>query len=261
MKIPFIWLYNNSKDRKTELFLKRLKKGTIIKQKFPLKLGEFNIWVNDEGQLKSLQTYSEIFKDKDHTAVPNFPSKKDEVIIDLGANEGFYTLKANEKSPNSKIISVEPNPYAFQILKKNVSSNKLKNVTLLNKAVTSKNARIIFEIVKGRTTVGSTKVYEKYRDKEKLRKIKIDSITLEKLCRKYNIRSIDLLKIDVEGSEFDILKSSKNILPKIKKIVVEYHNAQKTKEKVKRILSKNGFKMLLDDKEKYYGEFYFIRKE
>jgi FkbM family methyltransferase len=267
MKLDFRWLYRQTKDKRTKIFIKDLEnklksvknKNKFIskKQSFPIKLGKWSIWLNKESSICSLDIYLEIFKEKHHDKISNFPFKNDSTIIDLGANEGFYVLKAKEKSPESKIIAVEPNPSAFNVLKKNIETNKLKNVIAVNKAVTSKNGKIKFEIVKGRTEVGAVKVYKKYR--KGLKKIIVDSITLESLCKKYKIGKIDLLKIDVEGGETDILKSSENVLPKVKKAIIEYHRAQKTKKTIIKLMIKNNFKILKIDDQKYYGDIYFIK--
>ncbi len=263
----FKWLYIQAKNKRTKLFIQELEKelkslkgksGIVSKkQKFPLKVGKYNIWLNEENPINSLKTFLEIFKERDHTKLPNFPSKNDSIIIDLGANEGFYTLKIKEILPRSKIIAVEPNPTAFKILRKNIEANKLKNIEILKRAVTSKTGKIVYEIVKGRTTVSATKVYEKYRKKYELKRIFVDSIILEKLCKDFGINKIDLLKIDVEGSELDILKSSKNILSNVEKVVVEYHKAQKTEKPVIELMVKNNFRVAFIDRKKYYGDIYF----
>jgi FkbM family methyltransferase len=271
MKLDFKWLYSQAKDNRTKIFLKELEtklktvkkrnKFTIIskKQKFPVKLGKWNIWLNEENSIYSLDIYFEIFRERHHDKLSNFPLKNDSTIVDLGANEGFYVLKAKERAPKSKIIAVEPNPIAFKVLKGNIRFNKLKNVVIVNKAVTSRNGKINFEIVKGRTEVGAVKVYKKFRKKGRLKKISVDSITLENLCRKYKIDKIDLLKIDVEGNEVDILKSSEAILPNVKKAIIEYHRAQRTRKGVIKIMIKNNFRLVKIDNQKYYGDLYFIR--
>jgi FkbM family methyltransferase len=182
------------------------------------------------------------------------------VIVDLGANEGLYVLKMKENSPNAKIIAVEPNPEAFRILKKNVETNNLSDVILVNSAVSSKNGKVNFEIIKGSTEVGALKLYEKFENRGEIRKISVTSITLEKLFNMFNLNKIDLLKMDVEGTELEILKSAESILPKIKKVVVEYHGAQKTKKGVIKLMLKRNFKMLLMEKNKFFGDVYFINK-
>jgi FkbM family methyltransferase len=266
------WLYKQARGARTKAYIRELEKEAMpilgkdkfaiirIKQKFPLNLGRWKIWLNEENSFYSLKTYTGIFKDRDHTKMTKFPAKSDLVIVDLGANEGFYTLKAREMAPKAKIIAVEPNPSAFRTLKRNVTSNKLRNIIIMNKAITSRIGKISFEIIKGQTSIGGLKVYEKYRKRGKLKKIIVDSITLEKLCKLNNVKNMDLLKMDVEGSELDILKNSENILPCIKKVVVEYHEAQKTKKPVIAIMLRNGFRIALIDREKYYGNLYFIKR-
>lgn len=266
------WLNRQTKDVKTKNYIRELKerlksirdknKFVIIKikQKSPLKLGKWNIWLNEENSFYSLKTYAGIFQGGEHNKLTNFLTKNNITIIDLGANEGFYTLKARELSSNAKIIAVEPNPSAFKTLKKNIEINKLKNIIPLNKAVTSKTGKISFEVIKGQTSIGGCKIYKKYRKRGELKKITVDSITLENLCKVYKIKQIDLLKMDVEGSELDILKSCKNILSNVKKAVIEYHKAQKTEKPVKNIMLQNGFRIALIDRKKYYGDIYFVKK-
>jgi len=273
MKIDFRWLYSQAKDNRTKNFLKILEAKSIYvdrndrfaivsnSQRFPLKLGNHKIWLNKENSVYSLDIYMELFKERHHSKLSSFLPNKNDIVIDVGANEGYYVLKTKEIAPSSKIIAVEPNPTAFGILKKNVEANKLKNIILLSKAITSRNGRIKFEIVKGRSEVGAVNVYKKFRKRGRLKKITVNSITLEKLCKKYKIDKIDILKIDVEGSEVDILKSSKSILSKVDKAIIEYHNAQKTKEKVIKLMNNNNFKLVKIDDQKFYGDLYFIRKD
>ena len=271
MKVDFNWLYSQAKDKRTKAFIRKLqtKSSSVdrkdrfalvsLKQNFPLRLGKYNIWLNKENSVYSLDIYMELFRERHHGKMPSFLPKKNNVIIDLGANEGYSVLKTKEIAPKSKTIAVEPNSTAFRILKKNVEANNLKNVILVNKAVTSRNGKISFEVVKGRSEVGAVNVYKKFRRKDRLKKITVSSITLEELCKKYKVDKIDLLKMDVEGSEVDILKSSKNILPKIKKSIIEYHLAQRTKDRVIKLMVKNNFKLVKIDDQKYYGDLYFIK--
>lgn len=159
-------------------------------------------------------------------------------------------------APEAKIFAIEPNPSAFQVLKRNVETNELENVVVLDRAIWSKTGNVPFEIVKGHTTVGGLKVHKRYRNKGRLYRIVVPSITLEEICEQYRIKNIDLLKMDVEGSELEILKSSKYILPNIRKVVVEYHGNEKS---VKEFMVKNDFRIVATEKVNYYGDIYFIR--
>lgn len=248
---------------KTKLESSNNRGGFVVismRQRFPLDLGRWKIWLNEENSFYSMKTYVAIFKDREHRKVAGFPSKKDTVIFDLGANEGFYTLKAREMAPKAKIIAVEPNPSAFRILKRNIAANGLKDVIALNMAVTSRNGKVGFEVVKGQTSIGGLKVYKKYRKRGELKRIVVGSVTLNRLCTLHKIDCIDLLKMDVEGSELDVLKGGKGILPNVRKVVLEYHGAQKTEKPAIRLMVKNNFRIAKTDRKKYYGDIYFVNK-
>lgn len=270
IKLDFPWYINQAKNVKTKRKLKEFeiyflklknKNGLVeLRQKinFPLALGNYKIWLNNNNVFQSLHTYLEIFKENDHTILDEFVKEDMKIIFDIGANEGHYLLKIREKIPYAKIISVEPNPEAFRILKKNVTENKIKNVILVNRAVSSGNGIENFEIVKGITQVGALKIYgEKWFGKNRIKKIKVKTITLENLINTYDTIEVDLLKIDAEGTELRILKSSKNILDIIKRIVVEFHS-ESIRNAIIKYLKKHGFKLLFDEK-KIYGDLYFVK--
>jgi len=268
----FNWLMKQAKNKRTKLLLKRIQqewklvreKGEFIKGRnlFSLDLGKYKIWMSKCGAPSSIDIYTEIFKEKAHSILPQFSGKKDKVIFDIGANEGFYTLKIKQNNPNAKIVAVEPNPFAFQILKKNIKSNKLKDVILINKALASKIGKVNFEIVPEVSAIGALDIRMQKRPwlkEEKIKRVAVESTTLKKICEETRIREIDILKLDVEGAELDILKSSKDLLQNVKKIVVEYHTP-KLRQEVKKFLKANKFILLKEEKAWRCGDLYFIRK-
>lgn len=269
--IDFSWLQGLSRNRNTKEFLKKLetlferanKRSKIIivnaRQKTPLRIGRWKLWLNSENEIDSIGTFQEMFEDKAHQQLRNFPSNGDKIIVDLGANEGYYTLAVKQKSPNAKIISVEANPIAFKLLQKNIKENKLKNVFTLNRVVTNREGQVNFEIVKGVTAIGGLKVQGKrsWLPKNYIKKVKLKSTTLESICKKLNINKIDLLKLDVEGSEYVILSSSRNILKNTRKVVVEVHSSE-LRSKVKKLLRGLGFYILKEEK-RAMGDIYFAK--
>jgi FkbM family methyltransferase len=262
------WLYKQAKDERTRIVIKELEKrlgsaeykSSLVHFDAPreyLRLGRWKIWLNKENPFYSIKAYTGIFYEKEHCRIPYFPARNDSIIFDIGANEGFYTLKAREIAPKAKIVAIEPNPSAFLILKKNIKTNNLKDIFAINKAVTSKIGKVEFEIVKGHTSVSGLKVYQKYRKKGQLYTIKVPSITLKAVCKLYGIRKIDLLKVDIEGSELEVLRSNEKTLAITKKVVVEYH---KNRKYVEELMVKNGFAVVAMERKKYCGDIYFLRK-
>jgi len=76
--------------------------------------------------------------------------KLGETFMDIGANNGYYTiLAADLVGPKGKVISLEPNPKAFQRLLHNIEINNLKNVIPLNIALSDKDGKAILYLNSG----------------------------------------------------------------------------------------------------------------
>jgi len=231
--------------------------GKFLKSKslFSVALGKYKIWFRKCSAYSSVDIYTEIFKENDHFLIPEFSGKNANLVIDLGASEGYYTLKLKQNNPTCKVIVVEPNPLAFEVLEKNIKSNKLSDVILVNKAICKKNEKMVFEIVENVSAIGGKDLGimdRPWLKKEMVKKIKVDCITLNKLFQEYKINKVDILKLDVEGMELEILKSSKNLLNKIQKIVVEWHSKE-IRDELKKFLKNNGFKLVFEEKRNYRG--------
>ena len=240
-----------------------IEEGKIIKDKrlFDIKIGKYRIWLRKESSASSIMTFLEIFKYRQHTKHPEFLGKKDNIVFDIGANEGFYTLWMKRNNPKLKIVALEPVPSTFKLIEKNVRSNKLKDVILVNKALTSKKGKIKFEIVPEVSAICATDINFQKRpwlDTGRIKKIRVNSTSLNDLCKEFRIDHIDILKMDVEGSEMEILKSSKKMLKNISKIIIEFHS-KKLKRDCINLLKKSGFKFVYEDKKKC-GDIYFINK-
>ncbi len=275
----FNWLRKQAKDEKDRKWISRIEnwheaayeKGEYprSRQLFSVNLGGNEIWFRKRSAYATADIFGEIFREKAHFLAPQFSGKGAKTIVDLGANEGFYTLKLKENNPKCKIVAVEPNPFAFELLKKNVGSNKLKGVILINKAIDSKIEKIDLRVVEEFSQISSKNLKSQLKiacpwlKEELFKKISVECITLPGLCRDHNIKDIDILKIDTEGMEIQILKSSQSILKRIKKIVVEWHTTRLRRE-VKKFLEENNFKLVFEDKgvhnRQEYGEFYFVRE-
>ena len=133
--------------------------------------------------------------------------KKNDVVVDVGANIGYYTLLMAKN--NAVVHSFEPESKNFNLLQKNVSVNNFSsNVTLYNKAVSNFNGSsklVLSEFSPGQHKLLNSRFGTKSID------IEVTMIDLDK---------IDFAKIDVEGAEFNVLKGMK-ILPN--KILIEFN--------------------------------------
>ncbi len=141
-----------------------------------------------------------------------------DVIIDVGAHIGWYSILIDKISPYGvKIFSFEPDFLNFNLLKRNLTLNKAFKVVPINKAVGEKRKK--------------AKLYL-YPDKNRGRHsllplhnygfVKVDVETLDNFVKDGNIKKIKLLKVDVEGYEFFVIKGGLNALKVTENIILEY---------------------------------------
>ena len=165
--------------------------------------------------------------------------KERDIVIDIGANVGMFTLYASQKATSGKVFAFEPFEENFRLLTNQISTNKLKNVFAFKKGVFNKEGtQDLF--LSGINTGGHSIQFEQEGGK-----VTIDVTTLSKFCADNNIDHIDFLKIDCEGSEFEILKSDPSILQKVSKLVMECHPyGNETVDGMMELLESNGFKVI-----------------
>lgn len=181
-------------------------------------------------------TYREIFQNNIYEFKTN--SSKP-IILDCGANMGLSILYFSKKYPNAEIIAFEPDESVLPFLIKNINFQGLHNIELHKKAVWTEESELKFFTDNG---LGGRigKEYENQTPKI------IKSIRLKDVLN----RPIDMLKIDIEGPEYLILKDCEDLLFNIKNIFVEYHSfydEEQHLEDLLTILKRQGFRYHLKE--------------
>jgi len=146
-----------------------------------------------------------------------------DTFIDLGANEGYFSIIAGKiVGSKGNVIAIEPQTRLQSIIKKNIELNNLKNIRLVQTLITDSAGKEEISLSPD-TNTGSSGVLKKQI--YKVDKETVESISLEGLMKKMNIELIDLIKIDIEGSEYEAILGSKNLFQSklIKKIALELH--------------------------------------
>ena len=145
--------------------------------------------------------------------------RKGDVVIDLGAGIGdFAVLAAKEIGKSGKVLAIEPSLRNFNLLKKNITKNNIKNVIPYNCAVSDKPGIVTID----------------YEDE----KYEIEGLPLEQIIRDVNLDYPSIFKMDIEGAEIQVIRSSLNILKHCRAIPIELHN---TKDSIDKILLPLGF--------------------
>jgi len=168
-----------------------------------------------------------------------FEIKKGDVVLDIGAHVGTFSIFASEIA--SKVYSFEPTQENFKILRENIELNKRNNIVIDNRAVSFVNGKR--ELFIDSKNLGGHSFYQLLSE-NKQKRILIETVSLKDLFLQNKIQKVDFLKMDCEGAEYDILfNCQKEVLDKIQKISMEYHNINKTYNinALKNFMENNGF--------------------
>lgn len=145
--------------------------------------------------------------------------KKNDIVLDIGANIGYYTLLfARLVGPKGKVFAFEPDPDNFALLKKNVLVNGYRNTVLVQKAVSNETGRTRLYLSPHTKTYH--RIYNSHTDRES---IEVEVVTLADYFKDQKTK-IDFIKIDTEGAEGAILEGMLPLLEKNDsvKIVTEF---------------------------------------
>lgn len=147
-------------------------------------------------------------------------------VVDVGANIGVFCLKVLSEFPQAKITAFEPDEENRQLLTENLRLNGWSGqVKLSEKPVTGKGQKVTF--FHSNTSTAGHSIFEgKFKLKgEKGRKAVIGSVSLEAVLGGLAVKTVDLLKVDCEGAEYEIFRqTSSAALKRVRFIRLEYHD-------------------------------------
>ncbi len=177
--------------------------------------------------------------DCDYFQLPSAIPQHGHKVLDVGAFVGFYTIaSAHLVGAHGRVYAIEPNPEALIALYTNIKLNNLSNVVLYPIAISDKHG--ICTLYAGRYGAVSSLLPEhtsRYTDIETPYSVKC--ITMSALLR--SVGSADVLKIDVEGAEYSILKESRDELWRVKTLIVEVHTHLVDPSDIEHLLYSLGF--------------------
>jgi len=140
--------------------------------------------------------------------------KRGDVVIDLGANIGYWTLFfAQLVGENGRVFAFEPEPSNFKILEKNVRINGYQNVVLIQKAASSITGRAKLYLSYEST---DNRIYDTHDNRDF---INIETITLDEYFRTFD-REINFIKSNIQGADFAAIQGMSSLLKKSKNIKI-----------------------------------------
>jgi FkbM family methyltransferase len=164
-----------------------------------------------------------------------------DVVIDVGAHVGVFTLKAAKRAKNGLIVAIEPHPLNFVLLQSNIRENKLENVIALNIALADSNNWTRLYISK--ESGGHTIAPRETRGRELDEFVKVRARTLDSVINELGIKKVDFIKVDAEGVELKVLAGAQNALKNsrgLRLAIASYHYLGETRE-VSEFLALRGF--------------------
>lgn len=140
----------------------------------------------------------------------------DAVILDIGANIGWYSLLFSKRRPQSRIYAFEPIADTYRYLVANLTLNGTSNVNSFNFGLSEKTGSLTYYYFPGGSVLASEKNLINCSKAKKVA-CKVDS--LDHFISAQEIDKIDLIKCDVEGAELSVIKGGFNSIGKFLPVI------------------------------------------
>jgi FkbM family methyltransferase len=164
-------------------------------------------------------------------------------IVDAGANIGAFTLFAARCAPKARIVALEPFPSTFERLRNHVEQCPYRDrITCRALALCGHS---------GPRRMDDSPMASQFRGvlspDAASTGVEVESVTLARLLELEQFEQVDLLKLDIEGSEYEILESSPlSVLRRVRAVAMEYH-PNGLKSSLFQRLNEAGFELVHDD--------------
>lgn len=136
--------------------------------------------------------------------------KLGDTVYDIGANVGFYTLFASVLIGElGHVFSFEPLPENLRELKRHLELNLVRNCTVIDAAVSSSDGEAAFDLSVDHCTghLATTGT------------LRVRTVTLDRLMKETGLRPPNLMKIDIEGAEYECLRGAADIIQNFRPVI------------------------------------------
>lgn len=177
----------------------------------------------------------------------------DKRIVDCGANIGAFSLLCSVRLPEVHVVGIEPFPSTFKRFVRSIEENGFSSkISPLNAAVVGTSGTLFMDDAKD--------IASHSRKVGGAQGIEVKGLTLEMILTQAGFDEVDLLKVDIEGAEYDLFAETPDaVLRQFKRIGLEYHGNGNTAELFNK-LQAAGFVVGRYPKKGKAGVVEFIRK-
>jgi FkbM family methyltransferase len=143
--------------------------------------------------------------------------KSSMTFIDIGANQGEYSLFAAKRLTSGKVLAFEPLPSILQVFRKNIELNGFGNIEVFPVGLSDTEGTFrIYDI--GDDNEGLATIYPGERKSNSSFDVKLQ--TLDQIVSQSGVASVDFIKIDIEGGELKALQGSIATIGKFKPVLL-----------------------------------------
>ena len=175
----------------------------------------YDLWLNDTGYIDKQIIANGVFEPATTRAINRFV-KEGDVVLDVGANIGYYTvLLSRLVGKNGKVIAFEPTSHFGDVLRKNIAANKLENVEVVNSGLSNKAHDMRIDIGPSSATLHSPKGFDEVVGHEN-----ILLTTLDEYVKKNMLDRVDFIKVDIDGHEPSFFEGAWEALAKFAPTVI-----------------------------------------
>jgi FkbM family methyltransferase len=145
-------------------------------------------------------------------------------FVDLGANEGYFTVQgARLVGPAGRAVAVEPQDRLIPVIERNLTLNDLGNVTVVNAAIYDSDGSGTLYLPPEPAAAGFASMTRYAVPTQQT-----ETMTLASLFARCGIANADVMKVDIEGAEYEAVLGSREIFTahRVKVLALDLHLAQ-----------------------------------
>ena len=182
--------------------------------------------------------FNEIFKFKEYRSADEVIKNAKHPVVDAGAHAGFFTMYCRALNKKVKIYAVEPEPNNLKALQRHLDENKILGVKVIAGALVGETGERKLLISKDSHNHRLVDAFSPVPDSQSE---SVWGFAFADFCRQNKIKKISLLKMDIEGGEYELFESfSEADLSMVNFVILEYHRGNEYKNIVEKLRA-NGF--------------------
>ena len=205
-----------------------------------IKFNNQEILVNPRSEVE-VSVLREIFKIREYRAAEAAIKSAQDPILDVGAHVGFFTLYCRALNARVPVVALEPEDHNLASLRAHLKANQTTKVTVVVGGLTAQTGKRNLQLSADSHNHRILPLGKIAAANEAVQLVPVFS--LADLCQSRKIKHLSLLKMDIEGGEYELLEAwSERDFSLFKCLLMEYHNKYlNNRAKLEKILREQGF--------------------